>query len=118
MIDFNTANLCDILNQINDDNWLGEEDTPDFLQELKDAAWNVVWENAGIAHTEWIDTLIRQYPAEVVDAFGTNPSEVYHKLADLWEMEFTNPTTGEYYAEAEAKGFRRAMRHNFINNSI
>lgn len=73
-----------------------EEQTPDFIQELKDCAWNVVRENPGIDRSDWIDTLIRQYPCEVVDAYGTNPPEVYHELSDLWEMEYTDPETGEW----------------------
>lgn len=73
-----------------------EEEAPDFIQELKDAAWNIVRENPGIERSEWIDTLIRQYPCEVVDAYGTNPPEVFHALSDLWEMEYTDPETGNY----------------------
>lgn len=73
-----------------------EEQTPDFIQELKDCAWNVVRENPGIDRSDWIDTLIQQYPCEVVDAYGTNPPEVYHELSDLWEMEYTDPETGEW----------------------
>ncbi|MDE5672902.1 MAG: hypothetical protein K2I02_06085 [Duncaniella sp.] len=96
MTDFKTANLCDILNQINDDNWLGEKDAPDFVEELKTCAYNIVRENPGIDRSEWIDELIRQYPSEVVDAYGTNPPEVYEELSDLWEMEYTDPETHEW----------------------
>ena len=73
-----------------------DEYAPDFVEELKDCAWNIVRENPGIDRTEWIDELIRQYPTEVVDAFGTNPPEVFHALADLWDMEYTNPDTEEW----------------------
>ena len=73
-----------------------EDEAPDFIQELKDAAWNIVRENPGIDRSEWIDKLIRQYPSEVVDAYGTNPPEVFHALSDLWEMEYTDPETGNY----------------------
>lgn len=73
-----------------------EEDAPDFFEELKDCAWNIVRENPGIDRSEWIDNLIKQYPTEVVDAFGVNPPEVYHELSDLWEMEYTDPVTGEW----------------------
>lgn len=38
----------------------------------------------------------RQYPTEVVDAYGTNPREVFHDLSDLWEMEYTDPDTHEW----------------------
>lgn len=73
-----------------------EEEAPDFVKILKDAAWNVVTENPGIDCPEWIDILIRQYPTEVVDAYGTNPYEVHRLLTDLWGMEYTNPQTKEW----------------------
>lgn len=96
MMDPMITDICDSFDLENLDNWYEAEDAPDFLQEVKDAAWNIVRENPGIDHSEWIDILIRQYPAEVVDAFGTNPPEVYHELSDLWEMEYTDPETGEW----------------------
>lgn len=73
-----------------------EDDTPDFVAELKACAYNIVRENPGIDRSEWIDELIRQYPTEVVDAYGTNPREVFHDLSDLWEMEYTDPDTHEW----------------------
>lgn len=89
-------NICDELNRENLNRWCGDDDSPDFLQELRDAAWNIVKENLGIERQDWIDTLIRQYPTEVVDAYGTDPWEVNHSLSDLWEMEYTDPDTGEW----------------------
>lgn len=76
------------------DNYIDEP--PDFLQELKDCAWNVVMENPGIDMAEWAQILIRQFPTEVVDAYGTNYYEVMHCLADLWETEYTNPDNGDW----------------------
>ena len=73
-----------------------EDVSSELMSELKMAAWTIVRENPGIDRSEWIDKLIRQYPSEVVDAYGTNPPEVYHELADLWEMEYTDPETGEW----------------------
>lgn len=70
--------------------------SPDFVEELKTCAYNIVRENPGIDRSEWIDELIRQYPSEVVDAYGTNPPEVYEELSDLWEMEYTDPETHEW----------------------
>lgn len=74
----------------------GDDDAPDFVEELKACAYNIVMENPGIERSEWIDELIRQYPSEVVDAYGINPREVYHDLSDLWEMEYTDPETHEW----------------------
>ncbi len=96
MSKLSTGDICDTLNQINHDNWNGEEDAPDFVEELKACAYNIVRENPGIERSEWIDELIRQYPTEVVDAYGTNPREVFHDLSDLWEMEYTDPETHEW----------------------
>ncbi|MBD5223283.1 MAG: hypothetical protein HDS71_04430 [Bacteroidales bacterium] len=96
MAKYTTGDLCDTLNQINYDNWFGEDEAPDFVEELKACAFNIVRENPGIDRSEWIDELIRQYPTEVVDAYGTNPREVYHDLSDLWEMECTDPATGDW----------------------
>lgn len=90
------SDICDTLNQFNLDNWYGEEDAPDFVEELKACAYNIIIENPGIDRSEWIDQLIKQYPSEVVDAYGANPLEVYHDLSDLWEMEYTDPETGEW----------------------
>lgn len=89
-------NIYGTFDQMNLDNWFEADNAPDFLQEIKDAAWNIVRENPGIDREAWIDVLIRQYPTEVVDAFGVNPPEVYQELSDLWETEYTDPETGEW----------------------
>ena len=96
MANFTTGDICDTLNQLNYDSWYGEDEAPDFIEELKACAYNIVRENPGIDRSDWIDKLIRQYPSEVVDAYGTNPTEVFEELSDLWEMEYTDPETGEW----------------------
>lgn len=76
--------------------WSNKNDY-DIMDDLKDAGWNIVRENPGIDCQDWINELMRQYPAEVVDAFGTTPGEVFHELTDLWENgEYTDPDSGEY----------------------
>ena len=82
------------------DDLQADDDAFDFVGELKRAAWNIVKENPGLDRSDWIDMLIRHYPTEVVDAYGTNPSEVFHALADLWDMEYTDPDTGEWNSYA------------------
>ncbi|MDE6276862.1 MAG: hypothetical protein K2M06_02020 [Muribaculaceae bacterium] len=73
-----------------------KEEEPDLYAELKEAAWNVLHENPGIEFNEWQQTLLDQYPAEVVDALGNNPFEVYPALADLWDSnDYEDPDTGE-----------------------
>ena len=90
------ADNTDIAYEVSLQIWHDNEEAPDFVEELKDCAWNIVKENPGIDRSEWIDELIRQYPSEVVDAYGTDPPEVFHDLADLWEMEYTDPETQEW----------------------
>ena len=82
------------------DDCQADSDAFDFVGELKRAAWNIVKENPGLDRSDWINMLIRHYPTEVVDAYGTNPSEVFHALADLWDMEYTDPDTGEWNSYA------------------
>ena len=73
-----------------------DEDEPDFFAVLKDAAWNVLHENPGFGYDEWVQTLMEEYPAEVVDALGPNPEEAYHGLSDLWDSgEYEDEVTGE-----------------------
>lgn len=71
-----------------------DEEIPDFYGELKQCAWNILQENPGCDFGEWVQILIEQYPAEVVDALGGNPNEVNAALADLWETDYTDPKTG------------------------
>lgn len=96
MADNSATDIHYILDQLDNLGWSDNEAAPDFIQELKDCAWNILRDNPGIDRSEWIDTLIRQYPCEVVDAYGTNPPEVYHQLSDLWETEYTDPDTGDW----------------------
>lgn len=64
-----------------------DEEEPDFFGELKEAAWDVLHENPGYGFDEWVQTLIEQYPTEVVDAIGSHPAETYASLADMWDTE-------------------------------
>ena len=62
-----------------------QDDDPNFLGELKDAAQEVWQDNPGITFEEWRHTLIEQYPAEIVDALGTDEKEVNSQLYELWK---------------------------------
>lgn len=67
----------------------------EFMEDLKEAAWNVLHENPGSEFGDWQSELISQYPTEVVDALGTDPEDVYAQLADWWEsMEYDDEATG------------------------
>lgn len=76
-----------------------EDAEPDFLADLKDAAWNILHENPGYGFDEWVQTLIDQYPGEVVDALGSNPAEAYASLSDLWDAgDYEDADTGECHS--------------------
>lgn len=63
--------------------------------DLKIAAFNAIYKHGSEDCGGWIDTLINNYPREVVDAVGNNPSEVYAELSDLWNtMDYEDPRTG------------------------
>lgn len=73
-----------------------DEEEPDFYGELKTAAWNVLHENPGYGFDEWVQTLMDEYPTEVVDAIGSHPAETYASLADMWDSEdYEDTGTGE-----------------------
>lgn len=78
------------------------DDSPDFFQELKEAAWNVLHENPGCEYGDWVNILVEQYPAEIVDALGANPPEVFAALSDLWDCDdYTDEDTDECHTFAE-----------------
>ena len=69
-------------------------DSDPLMDELKAAAFEYLLLNPGSEFGDWQQGLIEQYPAEVVDALGPDPAEVYSDLADLWEREYLDPNTG------------------------
>ena len=87
--------MCDDLNRENLRIWYGDEEVPDFHEDLKEAAWNILHENPGCEFGDWQQMLIEQYPTEVVDALGTSPEDVYAAIADWWDsMYYEDPSTG------------------------
>ncbi len=69
-------------------------ETDTLMDELRDAAFEYLLLNPGSEFGDWQQGLIQEYPAEVVDALGNNPHEVYAGLSDLWESDYTDPKTG------------------------
>lgn len=69
-------------------------DTATSIDELKEAAFEYLLLNPGSEFGDWQQSLISDYPTEVVDALGTDPEEVYAALADLWESDYCDPKTG------------------------
>lgn len=73
-----------------------EENEQDAMQELKDAAWNVLHDCPGCDCGDWMQELFEQYPSEVVDALGVNPYEVRAQLEDCWDsMDYEDKRTGK-----------------------
>lgn len=64
------------------------------MDELKASAFEYLLLNPGSEFGDWQQGLIDEYPTEVVDALGTDPEQVYADLADLWESDYYDPTTG------------------------
>ena len=66
----------------------------EFIEDLKLAGWNVLHDNPGSDFGDWEQSLVEEYPTEIIDALGTDPEEVYSQLADWWEsMEFCDEIT-------------------------
>lgn len=66
----------------------------DCMAELKEAAFEYLLLNPGSEFGDWQTGLVSDYPTEVVDALGTDPEDVYARLADLWESDYCDPKTG------------------------
>ena len=106
--------LMDAVNSLHDDETKDETQmidkygcvTDPFIRDLKEAAWNVLHDNPGCEFGDWQDLLIEQYPAEVVDALGNNPFEVFPALSDLWDTnDYEDPETGECHTFNEWAGY-------------
>lgn len=68
---------------------------PEWEQELMDGAWQILHDQPGTKREDWKEELLRQYPTEVVDTFGTNPPEAYAAMDDWWDYkEYEDPRTG------------------------
>lgn len=67
------------------------------LDELKAAAFEVLLQNPGSEFGDWRQTLIYEYPSEVVDAYGGNPVDAEASLLDLWETPYKDTASGLEY---------------------
>jgi hypothetical protein len=76
-------------------------ETDPLMDELKHAAFEYLLLNPGSEFCDWRQGLIQEYPTEVVDALGNDPDEIYSDLANLWQDDYLDPTTGieQSYAE-------------------
>lgn len=79
-----------------------DDKEPDFLGELKEAAWDILHEEPGCEFGDWQSILVERYPTEVVDTLGCDPEYVYSALADWWEcMDYEDAETGECHTFKE-----------------
>lgn len=84
----------------------GYEDEPDFYGILRECAWNILHENPGTEFGDWATMLTEQYPAEVVDALGSSPFDVFPALSDMWDCDdYEDPDTGMCHNFAEWAGY-------------
>lgn len=82
--------------------WGGYDgDSDPIMDELRAAAFEVLLLNPGSDQNDWAMTLIGQYGCNVVDAYGDNPPEVFHCLADLWDAPYYDPNSGLEYCFKE-----------------
>lgn len=69
---------------------------PEYINDnLQDAAWDVLHDNPGCDMQKWMTTIIKEYPAEIVEKFGSDPRDVYHRLSEWWNgMAYADEVTG------------------------
>lgn len=60
----------------------------EFLEDLLIAGHEVMERNPDVGFDEWVNILMRQYPAEIVDALGTKPDKILYSLKEIWKSHF------------------------------
>lgn len=76
------------------------------LVELKAAAFKSLLHNPGSEFGDWQQTLICEYPSEVVGDFGSDPEDAEASLSDLWDTPYKDTNSGlEYTFETWAQCF-------------
>ena len=72
----------------------------DFLDELRNAAFEVLLLHPASTRETWVQTLMEQYPAEVTDALGTDIKQTRERLIKMWGEDYTD-TAGVTRSYAE-----------------
>lgn len=72
----------------------------EFLNELRNAAFEVLLLHPATTRETWVQTLMEQYPAEVTDALGTDTETTRERLKKMWHDTYTD-TAGETRSYAE-----------------
>ena len=68
------------------------------MSELKHAAFEVLLLNPGLDREGWIVELMKHYPCEVADMYGTDEVEVHDGLAGLWSEDYADSNSGLRYS--------------------
>lgn len=77
-----------------------EETKTKLLNELRNAAFEVLLLNPATTRETWVQTLMEQYPAEVADALGTDEEQFRERLNKMWGEDYTD-TAGETRSYAD-----------------
>ena len=77
-----------------------EEET-NTLDELKQAAFDILRQNPGSDMNDWKDELISGYGNELMDEYGPDPADVHAALSDLWESPYLDEMSGLEYDFSE-----------------
>lgn len=71
-----------------------------LIEELHHAAFEVLLLHPGTTRETWVQTLIEQYPTEVIDALGTDTKQTRERLNKMWHDTYTD-TAGVTRSYAE-----------------
>lgn len=72
----------------------------DLIDELHHAAFEVLLLHPGTTRDTWVQTLMEQYPTEVIDALGTDTETSRERLNRMWHDTYTD-TAGNTRSYAE-----------------
>lgn len=72
----------------------------DIFEELRYAAFEVLLLHPASTRETWVQTLMEQYPTEVIDALGTDTETTRKRLNKMWHDTYTD-TAGVTRSYAE-----------------
>ena len=72
----------------------------ELLNELHHAAFEVLLLHPATTRETWVQTLVEQYPAEVIDALGTDEQNARERLNKMWHDTYTD-TAGKTRSYAD-----------------
>jgi hypothetical protein len=62
----------------------------ELLNELHHAAFEVLLLHPGSTRETWVQTLMEQYPTEVIDALGADTETTRERLNKMWGEDYTD----------------------------